>query len=131
MRACAMLLAIGLAVPAIVRAQSSAAPAPEAARATSPVPEAATAPAPPSVAGSPGLDRIKRALGTETPLRDAAEQAPTTATFRTSITERVDIWKFWGDPDAVAAYVRPSGGTWHNEFLNMVTPDEFKGYGGI
>jgi hypothetical protein len=27
--------------------------------------------------------------------------------------------------------VRPSGGAWHQEFLNMVTPDEFKGYGGV
>ena len=27
--------------------------------------------------------------------------------------------------------VRPSGGPWHHEFVNMVTPDEFKGYGAI
>ena len=32
--------------------------------------------------------------------------------------------------DAVT-WVRPSGGLWHHEFVNMVTPDEFKGYGAI
>ena len=61
-----------------------------------------------------------------TPLLDAR-----TPTFRTSVTERVDIWRFWGEPDEVAAYVRPSGGSWHHEFQDMVTPDEYKGYGGI
>ena len=139
MRVCAVLLAVGLAIPSSAGAQSSAAPVRDAAPApaATPAPAAvappapATPPAPSPAAGSPPLDRIKRALGTGTPLRDAAEQAPTTAMFRTSVTERVDIWKFWGDPEAVAAYVRPSGGTWHNDFLNMVTPDEFRGYGGI
>jgi hypothetical protein len=52
-------------------------------------------------------------------------------TFRVSVSQKVDIWKYWGDPAEVAAMVRPRGGTWHHEFQNMVTPDEFKGYGGI
>ena len=41
-----------------------------------------------------------------------AEQTPVTPTFRTSATERVDIWKFWGEPEDVAAFVLLRGGTW-------------------
>jgi len=121
MRWCVALLAVVLATPTIAAAQagSTASPAPGPAAA-----------APPSVAPS-DLSRIKQRLDTETPLLDAALNGPA-PTFRTSVTEHVDIWKFWGeDPAAVAASVRPNGGTWHHEFQNMVTPDEFKGYGGI
>jgi hypothetical protein len=79
---------------------------------------------------NPDLDRIRQLLDTPTPLRDTVETTP--PTFRASVTEdRVDISRFWGEPDAVSATVRPSGGPWHHEFVNMVTPDEFKGYGGI
>jgi hypothetical protein len=120
MRPCVALLAVVLATPAIVAAQTGPTPSPTAAPPSAPP---ATTP--------PDLARIKRGLETATPLRDAALTAPS-PTFRTSVTEHVDIWKFWGeDPSAVAASVRPNGGTWHQEFQNMVTPDEFKGYGGI
>jgi hypothetical protein len=118
MRPCAALLAVVLASPAIAAAQAGS-------TAGAPVP---TAPPP---ATQPDLARIKRGLDTATPLLDAALNGPA-PTFRTSVTEHVDIWKFWGeDPSAVAASVRPNGGPWHQEFQNMVTPDEFKGYGGI
>ena len=76
-----------------------------------------------------GLARIKQQLDAPTTIRDAVEHVPLMPTFRTSVTERVDIWKFWGEPDEVAAYVRPRGGAWHSEFQNMVTPDEVKNYG--
>lgn len=76
------------------------------------------------------LERIRQRLDTPSPLRDTVEA--TRPTFRTSVTEApTDIRQFWGEPDAVSARVRPSGGPWHHEFVNMVTPDEFKGYGGI
>ena len=79
---------------------------------------------------NPDIDRIRQQLDTPSPLRDAVETTP--PTFRTSVTEdRVDIGRFWGEPDAVSPRVRPSGGPWHHEFVNMVTPDEFKGYGGM
>ena len=48
-------------------------------------------------------------------------------TFRVSVTEKVDIWKFCGELEDVSAMVRPRGGSWHHEFQDMVTPDEFKG----
>ena len=64
-------------------------------------------------------------------MRDAAGQVQVTPTFRTSVTQHVDIWKFWGDPDDVAAYVRPRGGTWHQEFQAMVTPEEFRNGAGL
>jgi hypothetical protein len=125
MRSYAVLLAVVLAIPA-----SAAAPAPV------PAPVPAEAEARPALPSQPAADeasstlrRIKRRLDAETPLRDAAEQ-PEAPTFRTSVTEQVDIWKFWGEPDAVAAFVRPRGGSWHSEFQDMVTPDEFKGFGG-
>ncbi len=128
MRQCAALLAVVLACPGPAWAQTTVASS--AARPQSPAPAtAAAAPADPSPA-DPDLARIKRRLGAETPLRDAATHAPV-PTFRVSVTEKVDIWKFWGEPDEVAAYVRPRGGTWHHEFQDMVTPDEYKGYGGI
>ena len=60
-----------------------------------------------------------------------AEQVPAAPTFRTSVTQHVDIWKFWGEPEDVAAFVRPRGGTWHNEFQDMVTPDEFRNGAGF
>jgi hypothetical protein len=69
-------------------------------------------------------------LAAPTTVRDAAESTPV-PTFRVSVSQKVDIWKYWGDPADVSAMVRPNGGTWHHEFQNMVTPDEFKGYGGI
>jgi len=117
MRPCVALLAVVLAIPALAAAQAGSTAAP------------AATPAP--AAPPPDLSRIKRGLDTPTPLLDSALNAPP-PTFRTSVTEHVDIWKFWGeDPSAVAASVRPNGGTWHQEFQNMVTPDEFKGYGGI
>jgi hypothetical protein len=115
MRPCVALLAVVLATPATAAAQAGP----------------AASPAPSPTAAPSDLTRIKRSLDAATPLRDAALNAPA-PTFRTSVTEHVDIWKFWGeDPIAVAASVRPNGGTWHQEFQNMVTPDEFKGYGGI
>jgi hypothetical protein len=114
MRPWAALLAVVLTTPAVAAAQAT------------PAAPAAAAPAAPPA----DVSRIKRGLETATPLRDAALNAPA-PTFRTSVTEHVDIWKFWGEPGDVAASVRPSGGTWHQEFQNMVTPDEFKGYGGI
>jgi hypothetical protein len=108
MRRCAAFLAVVLATPGPALGQtaqpSSAAQAPPAAAPA--VPPADSAPA------DSDLARIKRRLGAETPLRDAATHAPV-PTFR------------------VAAYVRPRGGSWHHEFQDMVTPDEFKGYGGI
>lgn len=116
MRPCAALLAVVLATPTFAAPQTA--------------PPAPPVVAPPE-ATPPSLSRVKRGLDTATPLLDAALTAPA-PTFRTSVTEHIDIWKFWGDnPSAVAAAVRPNGGTWHQEFQNMVTPDEFKGYGGI
>jgi hypothetical protein len=120
MRPCAALLAVVLALPAPVLGQQAATKDPPAAT-PSQADESAEA----------ELARIKRGLASPTTIHDAALNAPT-ATFRTSVTGHVDIWKFWGDdPSSVAASVRPSGGTWHQEFQNMVTPDEFKGYGGV
>lgn len=125
MRSPAACLAVVLAIPASAAAQAPAPPIPAGADAQP------AAPPPPSAdAATPALTRIKRRLDTGTPLRDSVEQMPMVPTFRTSVTEHVDIWKFWGEPDAVAAEVRPRGGTWHNEFQDMVTPDEFKGFGG-
>jgi hypothetical protein len=117
MRLDAALFVVVLAMPSLAGAQAPAPPAP-------PEPKPAAVPAVTDVA------RIKRRLAVDQPLFDAALHSPT-PTFRVSVTERVDIWKFWGEPEAVAAYVRPRGGSWHQEFQNMVTPDEFKGYGGI
>lgn len=107
-----------VAIFAVVLASQSAAAAQDAAPGAQP-------PAP--VTSAADVARIKRRLDAGTPLLDSALTRPT---FRASVTERVDIWRFWGAPDEVAAYVRPRGGTWHNEFQNMVTPDEFKGFGG-
>ena len=83
----------------------------------------------PATAEAAALARIKQQMEAPTTIRDAVEHVPVVPTFRTSVTERVDIWKFWGEPDAVAAEVRPRSGSWHSEFQNMVTPDEVKGYG--
>ena len=127
MRSYAALLAVVLAIPASAAAQAPAAPASAGAEAAQP----STAPPPAADESSRALARIKRRLNTDTPLRDAAEQVPEAPTFRTSVTEHVDIWKFWGEPEDVAAFVRPSGGTWHNEFQAMVTPDEFRNAAGL
>jgi hypothetical protein len=116
MRRCAALLAVVLAVPGPALAQQ--APAPE------------TAPAKPAESGDTDLARIRRGLASPTIVRDAASTLPA-PTFRVSVSEKIDIWKYWGQPDEVSAMVRPNGGTWHQEFQNMVTPDAFKGYGGI
>jgi hypothetical protein len=124
MRRHAAVLVVVLAIPAAAAAQTPAPPA--GAAETQP----ATPPQTPADDASPALARIKRRLNTDTPLRDAAEQMPEAPTFRTSVTEHFDIWEFWGEPDEVAAYVRPRGGSWHHEFQDMVTPDEFKGFGG-
>ena len=127
MRPYAALLAVVLAIPGSAAAQAPAAPV----RAGAEPAQAPRLPRQPPTTSSPALARIKRRLNTETPLRDAAEQMPEAPTFRTSVTEHVDIWKFWGEPEDVAAYVRPSGGTWHNEFQAMVTPDEFRNGAGF
>jgi len=126
MRLYAALLAVVLAIPASAAAQSPAPPAGTGGEA-----QPSAAPPPPADDPSAALARIKRRLNTETPLRDMAEQMPVTPTFRTSVTQHVDIWKFWGEPEDVAAFVRPRGGTWHNEFQNMVTPDEFRNGAGF
>lgn len=125
MRSYAVLLAVVLAIPGSAAAQAPV-PAPD------PADARPVAPPPPSVdEASPALARIKRRLKTDTPLRDAAEHMPEAPTFRTSVTEHVDIWKFWGEPDAVAAFVRPRGGSWHSEFQDMVTPEEFRNAAGF
>ena len=114
---CAALLVVAVAVPGSAGAQSAVAPAAGRAAAQAPVDPA-------------DLERITRSLETPTPLRDAVVEAP--PTFRVSVSqEGVDMRRFWGEPDAVAGWVHPSGGPWHHEFVNMVTPDEFKGYGAI
>jgi hypothetical protein len=119
MRRCAALLAVVLAFPAPALGQAVAKDPP------------AAKPSKTDDSTEEDLARIKRGLSAPTTVRDAAQHTPAT-TFRISVTEHVNIWKFWGeDPSAVAAMVRPSGGTWHQEFQNMVTPDEFKGYGGV
>jgi hypothetical protein len=123
MRRCAALFAVVLAIPVSAAAQAPAAPS---------GPGAAAPPSTPRPdESSPALARIKHRLETPSPLRDAAEQVQATPTFRASVTEHVDIWKFWGDPADVAAFVRPRGGTWHQEFQDMVTPDEFKNAAGL
>ena len=112
---CAALLVVVLAVPSSALAQSAAAPA-------------AGAPAAQAPADAAELERIKRGLGTPTPLHDAVAEAP--PTFRVSVSqEGVDIRTFWGEPDAVGAGVHAPGGPWHHEFQNMVVPDEFRGWG--
>jgi hypothetical protein len=129
MRLSAALLVVALASPAAGQPAPRAAP-PGGSAGDAPAAPSGTA-APPAVTVPPAdLSRIKRRLESGTPILDAASTAEPVATFRTSVTERVDIWKFWGEPDAVASFVRPRGGTWHNEFKDMVTPDEFKGFGG-
>lgn len=113
----------------LVVAVATAGAAPAVAQSSGTAPTAAPpAEAPPLDAAE--LARVKRKLATQTPLFDAVLNAPT-PTFRVSVSEKIDIWKYWGDPAEVSASVRPSGGTWHQEFQNMVTPDEFKGYGGV
>src|SRR4051794_19057063 len=92
-------LAVVLAFTGTVAAQAHAqepTPAPAQPRVQAPAPGTARTAEP-----APELARIKRALGTETPLHDAALEVQV-PTFRTSVTQRVDIWKFWGEPDAVA-----------------------------
>ncbi|MEO5819294.1 MAG: hypothetical protein ABIT71_02215 [Vicinamibacteraceae bacterium] len=129
MRLRAALLAVVLATPTAAVGQAAQTAAPPAA--TPPASAApAASPVPATASTVSDVARIKRRLEGGTPLRDAALTSPA-PTFRTSVTEEIDIWKYWGEPDAVAAFVRPKGGTWHHEFQNMVTPDEFKGYGGI
>src|SRR5687768_11665772 len=132
MRLSAALIAVALASPAAAQtAPASAPPAGQAPAAPTTSPGSAaptpipTAPVPPAE-----LTRIRRRLESGTPILDAASTARPAATFHTSVTERIDIWKFWGEPEAVASFVRPRGGTWHHEFQDMVTPDEFKGFGG-
>jgi hypothetical protein len=116
---------LGLAMAALMALLPSTAAAQQATPATQPAGTAQTEPDPAEVA------RVRRALETKTPLKDAALNSPV-PDFRVSVSEKVDIWKFWGDDKtAVSAMVRPNGGTWHQEFQNMVTPDEFKGYGGM
>jgi hypothetical protein len=130
MRWHAALVAVALAIPTSAAAQAPAPPDRTGPDRTGAEPRPPAPPAPPADESTPALDRIKRRLRTDTPLRDAADHVPEKPTFRTSVTEHVDIWGFWGEPDAVAAEVRPRGGTWHQEFQDMVTPDEFKGFGG-
>jgi hypothetical protein len=125
MRPYAAVLVVVLAIPSPAAAQTATAPAPV------PAPPAAAAPSPARPSTAIDVERVKRRLDTETPLLDAALSSSPPPTFRVSVTQKVDIWKFWGEPDEVAAYVRARGGTWHSEFQAMVTPDEFKGYGGI
>jgi hypothetical protein len=126
MRPYAALLAVVLASPAAAQAQAPAPPG--AAPAGQASPSAAA-----GLTSPDDLARIKRRLDSGTPILDAVATTPHVPTFRTSVTERIDIWKFWGDPEYVAAAVRPRGGTWHNEFQSMVTPSVLRnggaGYG--
>ena len=65
------------------------------------------------------VDHVRRQLDTPSPLRDTVEMAAP-PTFRTSVSEdRIDIGRFWGEPDAVSPLVHPSGGPWHHEYVNM------------
>lgn len=115
MARCVALLVVVLAVPARVWSQGAAAPAP-------------ADNAPPTFPGPAAIGHIRRGLETPAPLRDATIDAP--PTFRVSVwQERIDITRFWGDPDAVGANVHAPGGPWHHEFQNMVVPDEFRGWG--
>jgi hypothetical protein len=132
MRPYAALFAVVLASPAAAQTAPRPAP-PDRSAPAAPASSTTAAPAGTPTATVPpaDLDRIRRRLQAGSSILGSASTAGPAATFRTSVTERVDISKFWGDPDAVAAFVRPRGGTWHHEFQDMVTPDEFKGYGGI
>ena len=95
---------------------------------------AETAPAAHPSGTASELERIRRGLARPpTPLAEHVGQPDSNATFHVSVTEKpFDLGAFWGEPGtAVAAYVRPPGGTWHHEFKQMVTPDLFKGYANL
>jgi hypothetical protein len=106
--ATAVILAAGLLVPGSAAAQPAQAP---------------------DAAEAPALARIKHRLETPTPLLEATANTPL-PTFRVSVSQKAfDIWSFWGEPEAVWKEVRPRFGSWHQEFTNMVTPDDFQGLG--
>ena len=119
MRRCVALLAVVLVSPASAAGQAALRP-PRRRRRHPPIP--------------PTAERVKRTRRSleradYDPRRRAG--APDARLPRQRDREHRHLEVLGRRPPAVSAMVRPSGGTWHHEFQDMVTPDEFKGYGGI
>ncbi len=76
---------------------------------------------------APDLDRLRKAL-TVTPAITvlASSQNRTGQVFRVIVFGKTGEESLWKDRSVVPPYIRPPMPIAHHEFLNQVTPDEFR-----
>ena len=80
------------------------------------------------------MDRIKKALTAPEPtgppiLKEIEEGELPRFVVQTEAPRTLTLRSFLDDGTAVPAYVRPSYDPYHTEFLDMTTPDAYKGCG--
>jgi hypothetical protein len=80
------------------------------------------------------IDRIKKALTTPEPAgppirREIAEGELPRFVVQTEAPRTLTLRSYLDDGTAVPAYVRPTFDPYHTEFLEMTTPDTYKGCG--
>lgn len=107
----------------------------QAAQTAQPAPAASTASTAPADAALPvSMDRIKKALTAPEPTgppirKEVAEGDLPRFVVQTEAPPTLTLRSYLDDGTAVPGYVRPAFDPYHYEFLEMVTPDAYKGCG--
>jgi hypothetical protein len=115
-------------------AQKQAQPATPA-QSAQPAPTTSTTPTTPTDAALPvSMDRIRKALTAPEPAgppirKDVAEDEVPRFVVQTEAPRTLTLRSYLDDGTAVPAYVRPLYDPYHTEFLEMTTPDAYKGCG--
>jgi hypothetical protein len=146
-----LLLMMAIAVPVSAAAGQSAAPKPTPPGTTAPstaTSTAGTAQQAPAAGSAEAradgtrpdetlpvsIDRIRKALAVETPADaplakpiDTNEDGVPRFSVRTEAPRTLKLSSYLDDGTAVPSYVRPSVDMYHYEFLEMTTPDDYKG----
>jgi hypothetical protein len=102
--------------------------------AQSPQPAPATSTTPTDAALPVSMDRIRKALTAPEPAgppirKDVAEDEVPRFVVQTEAPRTLTLRSYLDDGTAVPGYVRPAFDPYHYEFLEMVTPDAYKGCG--
>ena len=104
-------------------------------KAAKPAPATSTASTAPADATLPvSIDRIKKALTAPEPTgppirKEVAEDETPRFVVQTEAPRTLTLRSYLDDGTAVPSYVRPQFDPYHTEFLEMTTPDAYKGCG--
>jgi hypothetical protein len=81
---------------------------------------------PPLAADEAGLERIRKALSEQPAITTTSTSGADGRTVFKMAIENRQLRSIWSDTFPVPSYIRPFWRGYHHEFLEMVTPEEFR-----